>query len=125
MAKLSSASIRLVQKMNRKNKNGEFPIYIAVCFKGRLEKSTGVSCLPRYWDSKRELIKGQCPNAPVLNKMLSDIKNRVIERRNEFEFNSRVYTPSLLLEDVQIDFNGKSNIYIDVMNKLMDDRRLK
>lgn len=125
MAKLSSASIRLVQKMNRKNKNGEFPIYIVVCFKGRLEKSTGVSCLPRYWDSKRELIKGQCPNAPVLNKMLSDIKNRVIERRNEFEFNSRVYTPSLLLEDVQIDFNGKSNIYIDVMNKLIDDRRLK
>jgi hypothetical protein len=33
MAKLSSASIRLVQKMNRKNKNGEYPIYIVVCFK--------------------------------------------------------------------------------------------
>ena len=65
MAKLSSASIRLVQKMNRKNKNGEYPIYIVVCFKGRLEKSTGVSCLSRYWDSKREVIKGQCPNASV------------------------------------------------------------
>ena len=48
MAKLSSASIRLVQKMNRQNKNGEYPIYIVVCFKGRLEKATGVSCLPRH-----------------------------------------------------------------------------
>ena len=74
MAKLSSASIRLVQKLNRQNKNGEFPIYVVVCFHGRLEKSTSVSCLPRYWDAKREVIKGQCPNAAVLNKMLSDIR---------------------------------------------------
>lgn len=36
-------------------KNGEYPIYIVVCFKGRLEKSTGVSCLSRYWDAKREV----------------------------------------------------------------------
>ena len=38
MAKLSSASIRLVQKMNRQNRNGEYPIYIVVCFSGRCEK---------------------------------------------------------------------------------------
>ena len=125
MAKLSSASIRLVQKMNRKNKNGEYPIYVVVCFKGRLEKSTGISCLPRHWDSKRELIKVGCPNSPVLNKMLQDIKNRVIERKNEFEYNNRVYTPSMLLDDVRIDYNGKSNIYIDVMNQMMNERRLK
>ena len=125
MAKLSSASIRLVQKMNRKNKNGEFPIYIVVCFKGRLEKSTGVSCLSKYWDSKREVIKVGCPNAAVLNKMLSDIKNRVIERRNEFEYNERVYTPSMLLEDARMDYNGKSNVFIDVMDRLMNERRLK
>lgn len=75
MAKLSSASIRLVQKMNRKNKNGEYPIYIVVCFKGRLEKSTGVSCLSRYWDSKRELIKGQCPNtiAVYIHQLTKDV----------------------------------------------------
>lgn len=58
MAKLSSASIRLVQKMNRQNRNGEFTIYIVACFSGRCEKATGVSCLPRYWDSRKEVIKG-------------------------------------------------------------------
>ena len=57
MAKLSSASIRLVQKLNRMNKNNEFPIYIVVCWKGRVEKSCGVSCLQKDWDSKREVVK--------------------------------------------------------------------
>ena len=125
MAKLASASIRLVQKLNRKNKNGEFPVYIVVCFHGRVEKTTGISCLERYWDKKREIIKAGCPNAPVLNKMLSDIKNRVINRRNDFEYNGKVYTASMLLEDCTVDFNGNSNVFVDVMNRLCDERRLK
>ena len=51
MAKLSSASIRLVQKLNRMNKNSEYPVYIVVCWKGRIEKATGVSVLQRDWDT--------------------------------------------------------------------------
>ena len=125
MTKLSSASIRLVQKLNRKNKLGEYPIYVVVCFGGRVEKACGVSCLERYWDKKREYIKNGCPNAPVLNKILSDIKQRIIDRKNEFEYNGRAYTPSMLLEDCKVDFGGKSNIYIDVMNRLINERRLK
>lgn len=125
MAKLSSASIRLVQKMNRQNKNGEYPIYIVVCFKGRLEKATGVSCLPRHWDAKREVIKGSAPNAPVLNKIIQDIKNKAIERKNEFEYNQRAYTPSMLLEDVKIDFNGARNVFKVLMDRLIEERRLK
>lgn len=125
MVKLSTASIRLVQKKNRMNKVGEYPIYIVVCFGGRVEKATGVSCLERHWDSRREVIKAACPNSAVLNKMLSDIKQRVIDRKNDFEYNGRVYTPSMLLEDCKIEYNGKSNVYIDVMNKLISDRRLQ
>ena len=125
MVKLSTASVRLVQKKNRMNKVGEYPIYIVVCFGGRVEKATGVSCLERHWDSRREVIKAACPNSAVLNKMLSDIKQRVIDRKNDFEYNGRVYTPSMLLEDCKVEYNGKSNIYIDVMNKLISDRRLQ
>ena len=106
------------------NKNFEFPIYIVVCWKGRVEKSTGVSCLSKDWDSKREVVKRSCANSVVLNKMLYDIKNRVIERRNEFEFHSKVYTASMLLEDCKVDYNGNSNIYKDVMDRLVTDRRL-
>ena len=124
MAKLSTASIRLVQKLNRRMSDGSYPIYIAVCFSGRVEKSTGVSCMVKYWDAKRELVKRSCGNSVVLNKMLSDIKQRVIERRNEYEYNGRSYTPGMLLEDCVIDLSGRTNIYKDVMNRLMDERRL-
>ena len=65
MAKLSSASIRLVLKKNRKMSSGEYPIYIVVCFNGRLEKTTGVSCLERHWDAKRETIKSGQPIVEV------------------------------------------------------------
>lgn len=101
MVKLSTASVRLVQKKNRMNKVGEYPIYICVCFGGRVEKATGVSCLERHWDSRREVIKAACPNSAVLNKMLSDIKQRVIDRKNDFEYNGRVYTPSVFARGLQ------------------------
>lgn len=125
MSKLSSASIRLVQKMNRPMKDGTYPIYICVCFHGRMEKKTGVSCLPKHWNAKQECIKSGCPNFPVLNKMLSDIKNRVIERKNKFEFQCKVYTPALLLQDTEIDFNGATNVFKTMMESLIEERRLK
>lgn len=125
MARVTSATVRLVLKKLKVNKNGESPVYLSVCFHGRLEKSTGISVLPRYWDEKREVIKGSAPNAPVLNKMLQDMKNRVIERKNEFEFQKRVYTPALLLQNVEIDFNGSENTFKGLMDNLIAERRLK
>lgn len=125
MSRVSSATIRLVQKMNRIQKDGSAPIYIVVCFHGRVEKATGVSCIPKFWDYKREEIKRGQINAPVLNKMLSDIKNRVISRKNDFEFHDKVYTASMLLENYKVDLGGNSNVFVDVMNRLVNDRRLK
>lgn len=126
MARLSSASIRLVQKLNRVNKYGEYPIYIVICWKGRVEKSTGVSCMVKYWDSKREIIKGSCPNAPVLNKMLSDIKSKCIERKNEFEYNQKCYTASMILDDGIIqDLSANGNIYNQIYKMYISDMGLK
>ena len=126
MARLSSASIRLVQKLNRQNASGEFPIYIVICWNGRVEKSTGVSCLVKYWDSKRELIKGSCPNAVVLNKTLLDIKNRCIERKNEYEFNQRKYTASMLLDDSIVqDLSANGNVYNQIYRMYIEEKGLK
>lgn len=106
------------------NKNNEFPIYIVVCWKGRVEKSTGVSCLQRDWDSRREVVKRSCANSVVLNKMLYDIKQRVIERKNDFEYKSQVYTAKMLIDDCVVDLDGRSNVYKDIMYRLIDERRL-
>lgn len=123
--KVTSATVRLVIKKLKLNKNGESPIYLSVCFHGRLEKSTGISINPKFWDEKREIIKSSAPNAPVLNKMLQDMKNKVIERKNEFEYQKRVYTPSMLLQDIETDFNGASNVFKRVMDRLIEERRLR
>lgn len=125
MSKLSSASIRLVQKKNRKMKDGTYPIYLVVCFHGRLERKTGVSCLERDWDAKRECVKKSCRNAPILNHMLSELKQRVIDRKNEYEYHNKVYTPSILLYEVEINHDGSSNVFKDLMDSLIEERRLK
>lgn len=128
MAKLSTASVRLVQKLNRKNKNNEYPIYVVVCYHGRVEKASGITCLLKDWDKKREEIKKSCPNYAILNKRLHDIKEAIIERRNHYHYTNRHYTPSMLLEDGLedgIDVNVKSNSYKLLSQSLVEERRLR
>ena len=125
MTKISSASIRLVLKKNRSNSLGENPIYIVVCFGGRKEKSTGVFISERYWNPLREEIRKSCPNAPVLNKMINDIKQRVILRKNEFEYSGKKYTPSMLLEDdIILDLNASSNVFKVIQDRYISEMGL-
>ena len=108
------------------NKNGEYPIYIVVCWKGRVEKACGVSCLPKFWDSKREVIKGGCPNAALLNKTISDIKKRVIEKKNDYEYNGKRYTASMLLENYLVDLSVDDDVmFSSLYKRLIDERRLR
>lgn len=123
--KVTSATVRFVLKRNKINKNGESPIHLVVCFSGRHEKSTGVSVKEKYWDSKRECIKSSAPNAPVLNKMLADIKTRVIERRSAFEYQGKPYTAQMLIEASTSPYEGKNSVYWNVCQRLIDERRLR
>ena len=125
MAKVSTATVRLVLKKNRKNKNGEYPVYIVVCFSGRVEKSTGVSVKEKYWDAKREVIKAGCPNAPVLNRMLLDIKQKVLDRKSEYEYAGKRYTPSMLLQDSVVDLHITDGDFWPLCQRIIAERRLK
>lgn len=125
MTKISSASIRLVLKKNRSNSLGENPIYIVVCFNGRKEKSTGVFISERHWNPLREEIRKSCPNAPVLNKMINDIKQRVISKKNEYEYSGKKYTSSMLLEDdVILDLSASSNVYKVIQDRYISEMGL-
>lgn len=123
MTKVSSASIRLVLKKNRSNALGENPIYIVVCFNGRKEKSTGVFVQERFWNPLREEIRKGCANAPVLNKMINDIKQRVILKKNEYEYSGKRYTPSMLLEEDNIiqDYSANGNEYRRIYKLYLDE----
>ena len=122
--KTSSAIVRLVLKKNRRNRFGEYPIYVVISFHGRVEKATGVSIQEKYWNSVREEIKGSCPNAPVLNRMLMDVKNKVLEAKNRYEYEGKKYTPQMLM-NANVDVYANDSDYWTVCNRLMADRRLK
>lgn len=122
--KVLSASIRLVQKLNRPTKEGEFPIYITASFHGRVERATGISCTQKSWDEKREEIKKNCPNYLLLNKNLQDIKNKLIERRNIFETNGTSYTARNLFDD-KLTTNVKKDDYKALYEAIVEERRLR
>ena len=70
--KVTSATIRLCLKKSRANRSGEFPIYLVVCYHGRVEKSTGISCAIQFWDQRRECVKARSPN--TIATYLSQLK---------------------------------------------------
>ena len=112
MSKVQSATVRLVMKKCKVNSIGEHPIYLSVCYNGRKEKSTGIFIEERYWNPLREEIRKGVANAPVLNKMINDIKQRVIAKKNEFEYAGKQYTSSMLLEeDIVQDLSANGNEY--------------
>lgn len=122
--KVLSASIRLVQKLNRPTKNGEYPIYVTVCFHGRVEKATNVSCKVKDWDARREEIKKSCPNYLLLNEKLSSIKNKLIEKRNLYEANGTSYTARNLFDD-KLTTNVKKDDYKALYEAIVEERRLR
>lgn len=123
--KVTSATIRLVLKKSKTNKNGESPIHLVICYHGRAEKSTGISVKPKDWDEKRECVKKSAGNAPVLNKMLNDFKNEIIERRAAFEMQGRQYTTRMLFEDSRPNKTPNNGTFLNVYQRLIEERRLK
>ena len=120
MAKVNSATVRLVLKKNRKMRNGEYPVYLVVCYHGRLEHSCGVSCLSKHWDEKGERIK----NNPVQNKLIQDMKAKVIAKKNEYELESKQYTIHMLINALQENAVEASNLYGVVYLNLIEEKRL-
>jgi hypothetical protein len=119
--KVTSATVRLCLKTSRASKSGEFPVYLVVCYHGRVEKSTGISCAIQFWDKGRERVTNKCPNAPVLNKMLNDLKQRVIEARTKLEFEGRGYTAQMLIESASQPKEMGKNDYRGVYMRLIDE----
>lgn len=119
----TTATIRLVMKRNRTNSSGEHPIYLVICFHGRVEKSTTVSVSNRYWDGRRECVKMGCPNAPVLNKILGDIRKRVEDKKLEFEYAGVRYTPQMLIECLD-SADARDITLRGVSSRIIRERRL-
>ena len=116
-------SIRFVLKKNRRRKDGEYPVYLVVCHNGRVEKAIGVSVLERNWDAKRESVKGGA-NSAVLNKMLNDIKKKVVDKKIELEIMNTPYTAGTLVRALQNQSDDKSIVFAEIAKGMCHSRRL-
>lgn len=102
MAKVSSAVIKLVLRLDKVLSDGSNPIMLRCQFNGRKQVSTGCSCTVKYWDAKNEMVKKGYANAPVINAMINKMKQEAIDRRNEFELNGIPYTPEMVLRPREV-----------------------
>lgn len=117
MAKVSSAVIKLVLRLDKVLSDGSNPIMLRCQFNGRKQVSTGCSCTVKYWDSKNEMAKKGYPNAPVINAMINKMKKEAIDRRDEFELSGIPYTPEMVLRPRQILSISSNNDIENLINR--------
>ena len=127
--KVSIAVIKLVLRTNKVLADGSHPIMLRCSFNGMRERSTGYSCLPRYWDKVNQVVKKGFPNFVMVNSELKKQKDEAIRKRDEYIANDEVYTPEMILckEEVRNavtnDFKGLIQRYID--EKGLEDRTIE
>lgn len=117
--KVSIAVIKLVLRMNKVLSDGSHPIMLRVSFNGMKERSSGYSCVEKYWDKKNECVKKGYPNFVMVNAELKRIKDEAIARRDGFIARNEVYSPAMILAKDEVrnavtnDFKGLIQRYID------------
>ena len=123
--KVYSAIVKLVLRKNKVLANGLHPIMLRVCFGSQREKSTGYCCDIAHWDKKNEMVKPGFENAEVINKIISEFKMKIINRKLQFEMVGKKYTPEMLLDDSRQDFNARSNVFREVMKDLLAGKQVR
>ena len=118
--KVSIAVIKLVLRTNKVLADGSNPIMLRCSFNGMKERSTGYSCLPRYWDKKNECVKKGYSNWVMINHSIQEMKNEAIERRNEYERLGEVYTPQMILSPKKILSPIKNDVYGLILNYISE-----
>jgi integrase len=121
MGKTTSAIIKLVLRTNKTLSNGLHPIMLRVQYYGRKELSTGCACNESDWDSVHECIKNKkYPNQAQINKIISDMKQNVVNLKLDFEITKTPYTAQkLLIEGIEKKIHGYTlDIYVFI-NKHM------
>lgn len=122
--KVTIAVIKLVLRTNKVLSDGSHPIMLRVSYHGMKERSTGYSCLEKYWSKKDECVKKGFPNYAIINHEIQKMKNEAIERRNEFERLGAVYTPSMVLARDEVR-NAATNDLKGLIQRYIDDKGLE
>ena len=121
-----STSFSVVCYKSKTLKNGENPLMLQVSKNGKRQyKSLGVSIHPKFWDSKKNRIKQNCPNKEIIQKIINDklaeIQNRVLELNAE----KKEYTTTTLLNNDNNKFELKTVVtfYKELIEEFAADNK--
>ena len=121
-----STSFSVVCYKSKTLKNGENPLMLQVSKNGKRQyKSLGVSIHSKFWDSKKNRIKPNCPNKEIIQKIINDklaeIQNRVLELNAE----KKEYTTTTLLNNDSNKFELKTVVtfYKELIEEFATDNK--
>lgn len=117
-------TINLVLNKQRKNRNGETPIYLRLLYKGsRKLIKTDVSVPEIQWDSKRQCVKSTYPNFSELNQKLNDIRQKYTSIRDGFIRRGINYTVADVVDGDKVK-TGISDELSDVLESMIKHKGL-
>lgn len=119
------ATINLYLRTAKQFADGTYAIYLRCNFHGMYEVTTHYSVLQKHWDKKNQVVKKGCPNYAMINIEIQKLKNKAIQRRDNFIKNECPYTPKMVLQDLHIDLTGNSNKCVDLIAKYLNEKSPK
>lgn len=123
--KVSRATVRLYLKTAKKLSDGRNPIMLRVCWHGFKDVSTHYSAFIREWDKRNECVKSCCPNSVMVNHQLNELKNKVIQKRDNYIKDGIEYTVNMLLSfDDDIE-KKDSNIVVELISQYYKEKELR
>lgn len=129
MPKINEPKIRLVLRTEKKNKDGLFPIYLRVNYRGMVERSTGYSCDAEHWDASGERVLRGFPNYRSINDSLSLIKASAINEVQRQKINGKGYNLQQVvapepLSNARLD-GGKADTLSGLVDNYIGSHSLK
>ncbi|HDY68218.1 MAG TPA: site-specific integrase [Candidatus Scalindua sp.] len=111
MENTSTFRILFYIKKTKLLKNGQAPIFMRITTNGeRAEISTERSIMKKLWDQKKEIAKGNTPEANKLNEDLAKMRDRIRKIKREMEEEDQVPTAYIISYKYRNKGNSKKTI---------------
>ena len=119
-----SFSINFYLRPSKATKDGTIPLMVVITKNGqRASCSIGRKLKKSEWDTKRQLARGNSPQAQSINEYLRQVKNKIHDKGNELLELGYMITAELL-RNAFLDKFGRlqSKTLIRVFNEFLGDR---
>lgn len=101
------------------------PIMISVCKDGKRKYvSTGISCLPSDWDSKKNELKKSVKNAKAMNIIIQQKYNAIVSRELDYITQNIPYNIDDLIASIKTDSSNKL-LLSDLLKQYTEHKKSK